>query len=183
MPSSRGSSQSRDQAQVSHIAGRFFTIWATNNEEFQDRFFFFPSVQGWAFCNEPRRQILESLKLKPQNQTQQLSGGQKALLLLRQATNGSPTELQERICFCQDRAVTWDGHKVAGLFGDGADDSYTPISGGAQRARCGKVLSLCRDCVMDTRPPPASLLSGLQAVSRIHPTRFLGGGRGKSGGG
>ena len=79
--------------------------------------------------------------------------------------------------------MTWDGHKVAGLFGDGADDSYTPISGGAQRARCGKVLSLCRDCVMDTRPPPASLLSGLQAVSRIHPTRFLGGGRGKSGGG
>ena len=29
MPSSRGSSQSRDQTQVSHIAGRFFTIWAT----------------------------------------------------------------------------------------------------------------------------------------------------------
>ena len=26
---SRGSSQSRDQTQVSHIAGRFFTIWAT----------------------------------------------------------------------------------------------------------------------------------------------------------
>ena len=29
MPSSRGSSQSRDWNQVSHIAGRFFTIWAT----------------------------------------------------------------------------------------------------------------------------------------------------------
>ena len=29
MPSSRGSSQSRDRIQVSHIAGRFFTIWAT----------------------------------------------------------------------------------------------------------------------------------------------------------
>ena len=27
--SSRGSSQPRDQTQVSHIAGRFFTIWAT----------------------------------------------------------------------------------------------------------------------------------------------------------
>ena len=26
---SRGSSQPRDQTQVSHIAGRFFTIWAT----------------------------------------------------------------------------------------------------------------------------------------------------------
>ena len=29
MPSSRGSSQPRDQTQVSLIAGRFFTIWAT----------------------------------------------------------------------------------------------------------------------------------------------------------
>ena len=29
MPSSRGSSQSRDRTQVSHTAGRFFTVWAT----------------------------------------------------------------------------------------------------------------------------------------------------------
>ena len=29
LPSSRGSSQPRDQTQVSHIAGRLFTIWAT----------------------------------------------------------------------------------------------------------------------------------------------------------
>ena len=29
---SRGSSQPRDQIQVSHIAGRFFTIWATRPE-------------------------------------------------------------------------------------------------------------------------------------------------------
>ena len=29
MPSSRGSSQPRDWTQVSHIAGRFFTSWAT----------------------------------------------------------------------------------------------------------------------------------------------------------
>ena len=29
MPSSRRSSQPRDRTQVSHIAGRFFTIWAT----------------------------------------------------------------------------------------------------------------------------------------------------------
>ena len=28
MPSSRGSSQPRDQTQVSHIAGEFFTVWA-----------------------------------------------------------------------------------------------------------------------------------------------------------
>ena len=29
MPSSRGSSQPRDQTQVSHVAGGFFTLWAT----------------------------------------------------------------------------------------------------------------------------------------------------------
>ena len=29
MPSSRGSSQSRDRTQVSHVAGGFFTVWAT----------------------------------------------------------------------------------------------------------------------------------------------------------
>ena len=29
MPSSEGSSQTRDGTQVSHIAGRFFTDWAT----------------------------------------------------------------------------------------------------------------------------------------------------------
>ena len=29
MPFSRGSSQPRGQTQVFHIAGRFFTIWAT----------------------------------------------------------------------------------------------------------------------------------------------------------
>ena len=29
MPSSRGSSQPRDQTQVSHITGRFFIVWAT----------------------------------------------------------------------------------------------------------------------------------------------------------
>ena len=33
MPSSRGSSQPRDQTQVSHIAGRFFTVWATNEAQ------------------------------------------------------------------------------------------------------------------------------------------------------
>ena len=33
MPSSRESSQPRDQTQVSHIAGRFFTIWATREAE------------------------------------------------------------------------------------------------------------------------------------------------------
>ena len=33
MPSSRGSSQPRDRTQVSHIAGRFFTVRATSEEE------------------------------------------------------------------------------------------------------------------------------------------------------
>ena len=32
-PFSKGSSQSRDQTQVSHIAGRFFTSWATKEAQ------------------------------------------------------------------------------------------------------------------------------------------------------
>ena len=32
-PFSRGSSQLRDQTQVSHIAGRFFTTWATREAQ------------------------------------------------------------------------------------------------------------------------------------------------------
>ena len=32
-PFSRGSSQPRDQTQVSHIAGRFFTSWATREAQ------------------------------------------------------------------------------------------------------------------------------------------------------
>ena len=34
MPCSRGSSQPRDQTQVSHIAGRFFTIWTFSSVQF-----------------------------------------------------------------------------------------------------------------------------------------------------
>ena len=33
IPSSRGSSQPRDQTQVSHIAGGFFTIWVTKEAQ------------------------------------------------------------------------------------------------------------------------------------------------------
>ena len=35
MPSSRGSSQPRGRTQVSHIAGRFFTFWATREAQQQ----------------------------------------------------------------------------------------------------------------------------------------------------
>ena len=34
IPVSRGSSQPRDQTQVSYIAGRFFTVWATRRAQF-----------------------------------------------------------------------------------------------------------------------------------------------------
>jgi len=36
MPSSRGSSQARDQTQVSPIAGKFFTIGATREAPLED---------------------------------------------------------------------------------------------------------------------------------------------------
>ena len=37
MPSSRGSSQPRDRTQVSRIAGRFFTIWATREATLKEK--------------------------------------------------------------------------------------------------------------------------------------------------
>ena len=42
MPSSRGSSQSRDPTQVSCIAGRFFTVWAPKEALAKVNFKLFP---------------------------------------------------------------------------------------------------------------------------------------------
>ena len=39
MPSSRGSSQARDQAQASHTAGRFFTNWLTREAPWYNKLF------------------------------------------------------------------------------------------------------------------------------------------------
>ena len=47
-PFSRGSSQSRDQTQVSHIAGRFFTSWATREVEWVA----YPSSSGSSQPNQ-----------------------------------------------------------------------------------------------------------------------------------
>ena len=44
-PFSRGSSQPRDQTQVSHIAGGFFTSWATREALFDIKVFDFDEVQ------------------------------------------------------------------------------------------------------------------------------------------
>ena len=60
MPSSRGSSQPRDQTQIPHIAGRFCTIWATSEaqEHFLQRIFLTQELnQGLLHC----RQILYQL--------------------------------------------------------------------------------------------------------------------------
>ena len=54
MPSSRASSQSTDQTQVSHIAGRFFTIWATKE------------IWGsWRWIHENTKQMSWELHDKP----------------------------------------------------------------------------------------------------------------------
>lgn len=99
---------------------------------------------------------------------------EKSPLGLRLAANIGPRELQESISFCQCHAVTWNGlsyllfaTKVAGLCRDGAGGSCTPIKGCAQRARCGKLLGHCSDCLMDTHLPLVSPLSGTQAA-RLH---------------
>ena len=46
MLSCRGSSQPRDQTQLSHIAGRFFTVWATTHT----KHIIHPSIRGHLGC-------------------------------------------------------------------------------------------------------------------------------------
>ena len=66
MPSSRVSSQPRDWTQVSHIAGRFFTIWATREAQnigvgslslLQDIFPTKESNQGLLHCRQNLYQL------------------------------------------------------------------------------------------------------------------------------
>ena len=47
MPSSRGSSQPRDQTQVSHIAGGFFTSWVTSEAQFSRSDIIYLSFSVW----------------------------------------------------------------------------------------------------------------------------------------
>ena len=56
MPSSRGSSQSRDRTQVSHIAGRFFTVW--NTREAQEYWSGYPSLPQGIFMTPESNQGL-----------------------------------------------------------------------------------------------------------------------------
>ena len=51
MPSSRGSSQPRDQTQVSHTVGRFFTIWATREAQEYWEWVAYPFSRG---SSQPR---------------------------------------------------------------------------------------------------------------------------------
>ena len=56
-PFFRGSSQPRDQTQISCIAGRFFTIWATRKIQFclylqRMRFMIFYYVQPWLWTTQ-----------------------------------------------------------------------------------------------------------------------------------
>ena len=52
MTSSRGSSQSRDQIQISHIAGRFFTNWATREAQ-----------KYWSYTGVGRLSLLQVILL------------------------------------------------------------------------------------------------------------------------
>ena len=67
MPSSRGSSQPRDQTQVSHIAGRFFTICATreaqgrlNGDSLKDM----PMSQNLQIWVHPEKATLQIIHVK-----------------------------------------------------------------------------------------------------------------------
>ena len=48
IPFSTESPQPRDQSQVSHISGRFFTIWATGEAQT----YCFPQYASWSTCSE-----------------------------------------------------------------------------------------------------------------------------------
>ena len=54
MPSSRGSSQPKDQTQVSHIAGGFFTVWASSKVQ-----------EYWSGWRIPSPGELTDPKIKP----------------------------------------------------------------------------------------------------------------------
>ena len=53
IPFLRGSSQPRDQNQISSIAGRFFTVWATREEWSQYIIWIYLPSQIWSFCYIP----------------------------------------------------------------------------------------------------------------------------------
>ena len=72
-PFSRGSSQPRDQTQVSHIVGRFFTIWATRELVQQDL--------------NRQNQMLGSSVAFPENQIYRLYNTYKANIPIGLATN------------------------------------------------------------------------------------------------
>ena len=46
MPSSRGSSQPRDQTQATHMVGGFFTVWATREDQVNTGVCSLPLLQG-----------------------------------------------------------------------------------------------------------------------------------------
>ena len=48
---SRGSSQCRDQTRVSHIAGRFFTVWAVKVYSYSDKTKYFHNHKSWQTLN------------------------------------------------------------------------------------------------------------------------------------
>ena len=50
IPFSRGSSWPRDQSWISHIAGRFFTVWATGKPCIHSLLHFWHPPQGWCIC-------------------------------------------------------------------------------------------------------------------------------------
>ena len=96
MPSSRGSSQSRDQTQVFHIAGRFFTVWSTR--EAQLRPYTGPNSSSWTARRlaSPRSRDLLSLMWMNLKTWWQKSGsswmtvGSNTFLIVTLWTNSGP---------------------------------------------------------------------------------------------
>ena len=92
---SRGSSWPRDQAQVSRIAGRFFTVWASR--EALGFHYHEPSKEVKELCREVTKSITTELAQDPPGCS---SGGCDCLL-----THGSVSALSPTSCLLNARLV------------------------------------------------------------------------------
>ena len=61
-PFSRGSSQPRDQTHISHIAGRFFTVWGTRKAKNYSRRWMY-HIHNWTIKNDSKGSLLRNMEV------------------------------------------------------------------------------------------------------------------------
>lgn len=135
--------------------------------------------------SRPKRQVLDSLKLKPWNQSHSTELEEKKSTACKEIPlgwsskckpeRGSLSSLSARVMLSSGMGsiICFLPAKLAGLCRDGAGGRHTLVKGCAQRAKCGKSLSICGDCLLDSYPPPVPLFSGTQTESSFTPPGSL----------